>query len=339
MRVLSLDVRSIANGVEPAIQFGVGIGYEQNAEVLTDLIATVQAGKKSLGVARLLNWPSLDRVPLHARTSSDQSPERQVTVQLVLPLTLRIVEFLDENRHERQKSDVQLLLNLQLMFFRSKAVVPHVEPDEKAQGSRKQALLYENLSTPHRSRQTDLYLVSGDGSPAFLELQRLEQVHGVAISAGDWLHDYLSPWRSTRYMTVEFPQPELLTSPSTPNLEARVNTAIDAARRADEKMQKGEWTDVILALRPIWELVRKNGQADVSNLLRRDGYSQDAVNAFNDAIQGLFTLASKFIHRVDQSGANISPELRASKEDARMCYSVAMAALDLIAKKTARLNS
>jgi hypothetical protein len=42
------------------------------------------------------------------------------------------------------------------------------------------------------------------------------------------------------------------------------------------------------------------------------------------ALTSLFNLSSKFVYRLDKSKLKIAPEIRASKEDAYLAFSVAM---------------
>jgi len=179
-----------------------------------------------------------------------------------------------------------------------------------------------------------MWVLSGDGGRKFMERETLRHGATVTISSGDWLHDYSSPWRTTQYLVVELPQPEFLTS--APNLEQRVNAAIEAAKASTDNIAKGEWNDALQDLRPVWELLRK--QSDITDLLQRDGYTADAITAVEAIVQQQFTLAPKFLHRTDPSGKRINPEIRASKEDALVCYTCAMSLLNLISRKSARLR-
>jgi type I restriction-modification system DNA methylase subunit len=49
-------------------------------------------------------------------------------------------------------------------------------------------------------------------------------------------------------------------------------------------------------------------------------------------------LASKFLHPLDKAGAKLSPEIRASKEDAYLCYSLATSVVNLVSRKLLRLR-
>jgi len=72
--------------------------------------------------------------------------------------------------------------------------------------------------------------------------------------------------------------------------------------------------------------------------LLRDGYSEQAFEDLNKSIKELFNFSSKFHHKEDR-GKRIMPEIKASKEDAYLIYSLSMNLVNLISKKFQRLQS
>ncbi len=77
---------------------------------------------------------------------------------------------------------------------------------------------------------------------------------------------------------------------------------------------------------------------EIEELLTSDGYTPQAFADLNDSIKKLFDFSSKFHHREDK-GKKLSPEIKASKEDAYLIYAISMTFVNLISKKMQRLQS
>jgi len=339
MRIVSIAPRAETNCVDPTIVLDVVLGFFRGQRLPVDVAVQIRTeDKKLLGVARALTSAHPERIGLDANESGSQT-ENTLPVQVALSLTPKQLDYLDGLRAKHRKGDVVLECTAEAVFLVSKIVNarlkvgPQVQAQQRAEESGAMVVYQSSTRDSFYSQQTNMWILSGDGGRTYLERETLRYAATLVIGSSDWLHDYVTPWRTTRYMVVELPQQELLTS--APNIEQRVNTAIEAANRAMANLARGEWNDVIEDLRAVWELLRNQ---DIAGVLQRDGYPQDAIAAFTTIVQQQFTLASKFLHRVDQTGQRINPEIRASKEDAMVCLSAAMSLLNLIARKAVRLS-
>lgn len=156
------------------------------------------------------------------------------------------------------------------------------------------------------------------------------------ISASDWLHDFYPHFALERFMVLELPIMEQDSKVKKDNLDKRISEAIQSFGEMKKALEKGDWNLMIKESRPIWELNRKH--EEINKLLRTDDLSEVAIQSFNTLLQSLFTFASKFIHKVDDS-KELMPYSRASKEDAILVYSMAASVLNLISQKKKRLSN
>lgn len=339
MRIVSIIPKSELPSVDPLFVFDVSLAFQHGQRMPLDLSILVSTeDKKILGVARSAISVCPQNLSLSANELGANSGEVQVVAQAMMPLSPKQVDYIEGLRSKHRKGDVVLECRVEVQFLVSKTVNAYLHVVEEKPAPTGQPVVYRQHSSrdPFGSHFSNMWVLSGDNGRVFMERETLRHSSAVTIHSSDWLHDYAAPWRSTRYVVVELPQPELLVAPVTPAIADRVNAAIEAAKRAADNVSKGEWNDVVEDLRPVWELLRN--QADITSLLNRDGYPQDAIAALNASIQQQFTLASKFMHRLDQSGQRINPEIRAAKEDAWLCYSFAMTLLNLVARKATRLS-
>ncbi len=332
MHLDSISTRSDVLSVEPALVFDVKFSLQRGKDVPIGYSLAVRTeDKRLLGVATPTATPlpsGTESLPVDAAGANDN----RVTwaVQAVLPLTPRLLDHLDDIRAKNRKQDVVLHCEIGADWLTSKCVVTPLVPDPQ------RAITYaaEKASATFHSQYSDLWVLSGDGGRTFMERGRSVSGQVVTIRGSDWVHDYLAGWKQTRFVVVELPEAEILANPL--NVAERVNAAIASIKKAAANVERGEWNDVLEDLRPVWELLRND--ADIQGMLKRDGYTDEAVSAFNESVKQQFALASKFVHRTDPTGRKVSPEIRANKEDAMMCYSFALSLVNLISRKTHRLT-
>jgi hypothetical protein len=335
MRVSSITTKLDNKYVESTLLWDIALTYWMGQEVPLNLTVTVQTeDDRTLGVARQSTLGIGDVALEAAAKLKNNNAEQTSTRQAMLPISAKQLDHLEDVRTKNRKRDVILLCHVDVQFLVSAVVNAYLQPGPKIadqNGNSFQSVIYDWQSQPFKTDHGTMWILSGDRNPTFLRCETRRFSEKITISASDWVYEYLEPWRATRYMLVELPQPEVLTS--APNIEEKVNAAIEAAKRASESLCKGEWNDVIKELRQVWEVIR---DGDVDALLQDDGYTAEAATLFNASIRSQFDLASKFIHIKDKSGKKVLPEIRASKEDAYFCYAFALAALNLLTKKSIR---
>jgi hypothetical protein len=335
MKISSITAKIDKSYIEPMLLWDIALTYEMGQEIPLTLAVTVQTeDDRILGVAQL-NTPGIGTVALEAAARKrNNNLEQTSRRQAALPISVKQLDHLEDVRAKNHKRDVVLLCHIDVQSLVSATVNAYLQPGPKfsdQNGNHVQSVVYEWQHEPFRTDHGTMWVLSGDGGPTFLRCETKRLTEKVVISASDWLHDYLAPWRRTRYLLVELPQPEYLTS--APEIEEKVNAAIEATNRASESLDKGEWNSVLKELRQVWEVVR---DSDLETLLKDDGYTAEAATLFSTSIRNQFDLASKFIHIKDKSGKKVLPEIRASKEDAYFCYALALAALNLLTKKSIR---
>ena len=135
------------------------------------------------------------------------------------------------------------------------------------------------------------------------------------------------------FVVVEIPAAEVLGG----DLGERMAKAFAAAQKARQSLRAGEWEDVCQDLRQVWELLRD--EQFMRDILKKDGYHDDASSSLCSGLNGFFQLASKFDHALARDKATVLPELKAKKEDAYLAYASAMSVLNLIARKVQRTGA
>ncbi|MHB1664267.1 MAG: hypothetical protein ACYCT7_03250 [bacterium] len=185
-----------------------------------------------------------------------------------------------------------------------------------------------NDSGSFSSSQSNIWILSGDNGPIFLEV--IDDINDlpITIPSSDWIHDFCPAFNIGKFFVFEYLMPNY--TEGSDSFEERLNKAINAIKDMESKMIAGEWTDVIEDSRPIFELLKNQGE--IKNLFIEDGFTDEAYNNLNNSLQSLFDFSSKFHHSVSQT-KKVMPKIKASKEDAYLIYTISMTIVNLISKK------
>lgn len=336
MNITKVTVAPEANCIAPTLRVEALVSFQPGREGLLSASGVLRA-EDGTQIALLHAYDTNASVSFELAADDARNPTVR-TIPFLAELSERALDHVDECRDKNRKRDVVLTVEFSLHVFVSKALISsiYLGDEIKASDGRQQvgqAMAYRWTGRNYSQGQSDLWVLSGNGSRAFAEIIVSAMKMPVTIPASDFVHDFASAWRGGRFVVFEVPA----ASPTVtdPAMKDRMTAALDNAANACEKLIRGEWNDVIEDLRGVWELVRNEQQ--FSDLLKADGYSDDAIAALNGSFQKQFDFASKFVHRLDK-GKKIAPELRASKEDAYLVYSIAMSLLNLIARKSDRLG-
>lgn len=238
--------------------------------------------------------------------------DKEFAVTFLAPLSRQAIEELNSSRSKNPRGEVLMGFKFSFKCIESS---------------------FESMNlTYNESKSTVVTIPNG----SLLQYRVYPSNYEVKISASDWLHDFYSHLGLGRFIVVELPIPELAVKTKKDNLNMRINEALQSFGEMRIAYEKMDWNLVIKESRPIWELNRK--QAEISNLLKNEDYSEAAVQSFNALLQSLFDFSSKFIHKEDKSKEVMSYS-KASKEDAVLVYSMAASILNLIGRKLSRIDS
>ncbi|MBL8751420.1 MAG: hypothetical protein JNK78_19850 [Planctomycetes bacterium] len=335
MRVESVVPKACRRSIEPTITLEVKLALNWGQEVPTALCVEVLSDdERILGTCHGTDG-DLGPLALAAEAQSNTAVVHRV-MRLMWTMTPRILDEIQEMRDRNSNGDVQLKCKVTVTTLCSRAYLATLKLGAVVDASdvSKRPVYYVEPREPYSTPYTNLWVLSGAGSPTFLEQQNQQNCVEVTIRSSDWIHEFDSVFRSTRYLVVELPMPECV--PSIPGVpKDKLDAAIDAGQSARERFDEGEWSDVVAKLRPVWELVRDD--SSLRDLLMSDGYPSDAAIALNDSVRALFTFSSKFVHRLSQDRKDVTPAIKASREDALLCYSFAITVLNLFSRKAARL--
>ena len=340
MRIDKIEVKPVQESINPELMFEMEIFIRRGYEILLEITGGVfsDENKKLANIHEFIHETT--NMELSARDQMNEREEK-FTIKLIAPLNHNVLDYIETLRTQNKKGDVILTLDifvkmlisktsLSYMFMMDDAKFPYQLPEHSKDAK---PVFYQYQRDGFSTRQTNMWILSGDGSPAFIEIRNNNLKNKVTISSSDWIHDYCPVFQIGRFSVFEYLLPEYVEGSG--SIEERLSGSIDAIKNMEYDMIRGEWTGVIQDSRVVWELLRN--QDEIKDLLTRDGYTEPAVTDLNKSIKELFNYSSKFHHREDR-GKKIMPEIKASKEDAYLMYATSMAIVNLISKKMQRLS-
>jgi len=340
--ITKINIIPVQESINPELKIDVPIVYKTKYEIPLSITGVLQSeDNKKLSNLIELKSDKSKLFELNAR-GQDRDTEEEVTFTLRANLNRRTIDHIENLRAKDRKGDIKIKLILTVKTLETRASLSHICVLDKAYISKdmKDALRGEHslvgyhFTEKFRSDRTDMYIISGDGSPTFLQLKYYDFDVDKEIKPNDWLHDFCPVFQIGKFAVFEFQLPETIEEKG--DLPDKINEAIKSVRNMEEDLQKCEWNRVIEDARAIFELLKNSDE--IKDLFDRDGFPDDAIDDLDNSIQHLFDFSSKFHHKTDKK-KKLRAEIKASKEDAYLIYSTGLAFCNAISKKMQRLDT
>jgi|SRR5579871_1435031 len=324
MKAELAHVEAIEKAVNPTFKFSFQVETDAAREVVMSAAGSLYFPSDTL-LAPLFETPEHDQLefPLQASPATGAIKPTSRWLRMGAQLSHRDIDYIESHRAKDRRGDVVLTVRLRVSTLVSTAESWLAEVVGGSQNQPAQIV--------HAKHSTGKAILREDPQKGFL-LERtaaFDKQH--RISGTDWLHDFAPRLGLGRFAVVEIP---VISSPT--GLGERMQKATDAADAAEKALRSGEWDDACRDLRGVWEAFRDYDF--IKDVVKRDGYTEEAAKLLDDAFKSLFNLASKFGHVLDKDRKTVLPELHAKREDAQTLYFLARSALDLIARKAKRLG-
>jgi len=342
MRIDKIEVKPVQESINPELVFEIGIFTQRGYEIPIEITGCLFSDEnKKLANIHGFFYDSNKVFGLSAQEQRNEGEERLI-IKLIAPLNHKVLDYIETLRTTNPKGDVILNLDISIKTLTSKTKLSYLslmedvklpyQLPEPYSGAKPVLYQYQGRGG-FSSSYSNMWILSGDNGSTFIEMRNNNSKNKVTIHSSDWIHDYCPVFQIGRFSVFEYLMPDY--TEGSGSVEERLNESINAIGKMEENLIKGEWNQVIEDSRAVWELLRN--QKEIKDLLERDGYTDQASTALNESIKQLFNYSSKFHHREDQ-GKKIMPEIKASKEDAYLMYSMSMNIVNLISKKMQRLS-
>lgn len=337
MRIDNIKIKPATESINPEFIFDINCILERNREIPLEISGYVlsENNKKLANIHQIFHFEN-HQFELSA-LEDRYNREYNTNFQLTAPLNQRILDYIETLRTTNSKSDVILNIEIFVKLLESKIILSNMILGEKDNEGFQQVFYKYDPEFPTTQTQTqiNMWILSGNSGPEFIKTVNKKFTNRVTISSSDWIHDYCPVYQIGKFAVFEFLIPEY--TEGTGSIEERLNKSINAIKKMENNILEGEWNEVIEDSRAVWELLRNRDE--IKDLLKDDGYTDQAIENFNEIITQLFKFSSKFLHQEEIRNRKIMPEMKASKEDAYLIYSLSLNLVNLISKKFQRLQS
>lgn len=341
MRIDKINVMPVQESINPELLFEIECFIQREYEIPIEISGSIfsDENKKIANVHEVIHGSNSMKLSAEFQRNYN---EEKLTLKLIALLNHKVLDYIETLRTKNKKGDVILNLDLFARTVISNTVVSHITKDIGVGGGiisqiaeqGNSLIAYRNKSDFYPAHN-DMWILSGKGSPTFIEIKNNNFKDKVTIRSSDWIHDYCPVFQIGRFSVFEYLLPDY--AEGSGSIEERLNESINAIKKMEENLIRGEWNGVIEDSRAVWELLRN--QDEIKDLLMRDGYSEPAFADLNESLNKLFGFSSKFIHKLDKDKKKTIPDIKASKEDAYLIYATSMTIVNLISKKMQRLQS
>lgn len=335
MRIDKIEIKPATESINPEFIFDINCVLDRNREIPLEISGHVlsENNKKLANMHQIFHFEN-QQIELSA-LQDRYNREYNTNFKLTAPLNQRILDYIETLRTTNSKSDVILNIEIFVKLLETKIILSNMILGEMDNEGFQQVFYKYDPEFLTTQTQINMWILSGNGGPEFIKTVNKKFTNRVTISSSDWIHDYCPVYQIGKFAVFEFLIPEY--AEGTGSIEERLNKSINAIKKMENNILEGEWNEVIEDSRAVWELLRNHDE--IKDLLKNDGFTDQAIENFNEIITQLFKISSKFLHQEEIGNRKIMPEMKASKEDAYLIYSLSLNLVNLISKKFQRLQS
>jgi len=295
MEIKRVVPRPYEKCILPAMSFEVDIAHVKFQEAILGLEGFLESADGRILANIVEIKPEIATTSeLGARDSSFDSRFKETVYNstLVAILDRKALDYIEDRRMEDEKHDVYLTLVLNIRGVSARAKLSHFhEIDHSSMGlppyvnvfstsgKRKEGkILAYGHDSQFSTEFTNLWILSGDGSPVFLGVNSQSiKKEDIRISSTDWIHDFAPKLGFGEYFIVEIPRGK----------EA-VKKAWDYVEKAEECSREGNTKEVYANCREVGYLLTKVTKEKFEN--------KPAIKKWKRAIDKFETLTSMDLH-------------------------------------------
>lgn len=318
--------------VESAIRIDLTLRMNKHEALLhLDGLLLAEDGKLLTTLTPFRETTRLTPREVAARGSSQDNMLGQMneeSVSVVGFLSEKVIDYVHALRDKNLKRDVRFTVKLKPVVLQPRAYVAHFHSDLGIQGREVVTWKYDpNYSSSVNNR----WVISGDGSPVFLQVVEQQEEVPIIIKSSDWVQEFAPHLGIGNFVVAELPVPEIERTNQHP---PKLTKAVEALSEIKAKIQAGEWREACEKARPVIELLNEPDM--IRSILNANGHPPEATSALVDALQKLHTYTSKFIHKVGQDRKTLLPDIVPEKEDAYFVQSLAVSLVNMLTQKARR---
>ncbi len=193
MRVDKIEVVPVKDSINPELLFEIEFFIQRRDEIPIEISGSIfsDENKKIANIQEVIHDRD-KRIELSAR-NNERIEEEKLVIKSLASLNHKVLDYIETLRAKNPKGDVILKLEIFVKTLNSRTNLSNLNLfDMKGsqgfpEGSK--GVFYQYQPKFYTS-QTNMWILSGDGSPTFIEIKNNHFIDRVTIRSSDWIHDY-----------------------------------------------------------------------------------------------------------------------------------------------------
>ena len=298
MEIRRVVPKPYEESVLPAITFEVEIAHVNLREAIISIGGCLESDDgKILAKVGVMPEPATKDAEIGAGGSRFDSRFTESVHRAILfaHLDKKALSYIENRRMVNKKRDVYLTLNLNVRSIVSRARVSHFhEIDAESIGLPPQVRIFPSsgrrtegkiLAYGHDSQFSsefnNLWILSGDGSPTFLNINdQIMKKEGIRIPSLDWIHDFVPKLGLGEYFIVEIPKGKEV-----------ITEAWDYVEKAEECYRQWDTKGAYANCREVGKLL--------SRTIKQEFRNDPIIKKWKRAIEKFDKLTSLDLHEED----------------------------------------
>ena len=302
MEIKNVEHKPYEKSVLPSIIFGVEISHVKYQEAIIGVSGWLETddGKVIASINEDIYEKRGDEIGARGSKYDSEFKDEIYRTRVVAILSEKALDYIEKRRMANKKGDVKLNLCLNVKYLQSRAEISEsflIDPKEiglpeisiptsrRYESGKIVAYAYD---PDFSSSYTNRWIISGSGSPVFLEIREQLLKKDVRIPSTDWIHDYAPKLEIGEYFVVEIPKGEKV-----------IEEAWDYVEKAEECFRTWDTKGVFANCREVGKLLDKI----VSNKFK----NSPAIKKWKRAI-GKFEYSASLDLHVEEISKKEKPE-------------------------------
>ena len=294
MEIKNVEHKPYEKSVLPSIIFGVEISHVKYQEAIIGVSGWLETddGKVIASINEDIYEKRGDEIGARGSKYDSEFKDEIYRTRVVAILSEKALDYIEKRRMANKKGDVKLNLCLNVKYLQSRAEISEsflIDPKKiglpeisiptsrRYESGKIVAYAYD---PDFSSSYTNRWIISGSGSPVFLEVREQLLKKDVRIPSTDWIHDYAPKLEIGEYFVVEIPKGEKV-----------IEEAWDYVEKAEECFRTWDTKGVFANCREVGKLLDKI----VSNKFK----NSPAIKKWKRAIEKFNYSASLDLHLED----------------------------------------
>ena len=294
MEIKNVEHKPYEKSVLPSIIFGVEISHVKYQEAIIGVSGWLETddGKVIASINEDIYEKRGGEIGARGSKYDSEFKDEIYRTRMVAILSEKALDYIEKRRMADKKGDVKLNLCLNVKYLQSRAEISEsflIDPKKiglpeisipTSRRDKSGKIVAYAYDPDFSSSYTNRWIISGSGSPVFLEVREQLLKKDVRIPSTDWIHDYAPKLEIGEYFVVEIPKGEKV-----------IEEAWDYVEKAEECFRTWDTKGVFANCREVGKLLDKI----VSNKFK----NSPAIKKWKRAIEKFNYSASLDLHLED----------------------------------------